>query len=422
MTSHDEQRLSDALRRQADSTDPHLLSLDDVTSRAGSIRRRRVATGVVAAAAVVAVVVPTAMIAAGNRDSSTPPPVATNTPSPSISQDVTIDPSPTDPATPADKHQEVSVLGDLPTGAAPKILVRIGSEVLLPDGTRVKVGTDAVYAAYVGGSVVTVERSQGSDQAVFRVRSVDGKVSLEEPADVDGALVVTPDRTAAAYLGTDKRIHSWSPSDGDLTFSQPLDGSVQLNAISGGGGSCKEQSDGGGCTVVFSRGEGSVGYASSHGIVDTIPGFIRMWDVGDRAYAGMTKSMNQGSCSEVRRLDNDRRIAETCDFTLGSFSPDGAYIVGGPAYLDGPCCTSYDVLDAANLKSLITLQARGGNEISYVNEVGWEDDSHLLATVFDGKAWRVVRVGLDGSAELVDAGQMPTSDVGEVPVRLDVGA
>ena len=44
MTSHDEQRLSDALRRQAEHQDPTLLTLDDVTSRARGIRRRRVGT------------------------------------------------------------------------------------------------------------------------------------------------------------------------------------------------------------------------------------------------------------------------------------------------------------------------------------------------------------------------------------------
>jgi hypothetical protein len=421
MTSHDEQRLSDALRRQAATQDPHLLSLDDVTSRAGSIRRRRVATGIVAAAAVVAVVVPTALVAADNRDSSTPPPVATSTPTPSVTEDVAPDPSPTTPVTPARRHQDVSVLGDLPTGAAPRILVRVGSEALLPDGTRVKVGSDAVYAAYVGGSVVTVERSDGSDQAMFRVRSLDGKVAYENPADVDGALSVTPDRTAAAYVGTDRRIHTWSPSDGDLTFSRPL-ADIQLGPMAGSG-SCKEQApEGGGCMVLFSRGRGGAGYATSHGIVDDVPGFLGIDGSSGREYAGQTKSLPDGSCSEVRRSDTGRLTAATCDHTLGSFSPDGAYLSGGPAYLDGPCCVSRDVLDAADLSSVLTLTSTGGNRSAYIAEMGWEDDSHVLATVFDGTAWRIVRVGLDGSAELADAGEMPAGDVGEVPVRLAAGS
>jgi hypothetical protein len=421
MTSHDEQRLGDALRCRADSTEPHLLSFDDVTSRAGSIRRRRIATGVVAAAAVVAVVVPTAMVATGSTDRSDPG-FATNTPTPAVTQDVTLDPSPTDPVTPTGRHQDVSVLGDLPTGAAPKILVRIGSQVLLPDGTRVEVGSDAVHSALVDGRVVTLERD-GDGNGTFVVRDTSGSVEVQEPADIDGALSVTPDRTAAAYVGTDGRIHTWSEADGDLTFSAPLK-HVQLGPLLGSGGSCKEQApEGGGCTVFYSTADGHARYATSHGIDDQVPGFVMVNSAHEERLAGQTESLPAGSCSEIRRSMGTTSLLRTCDFLLETFSPDGLYVTGGPAYGDGLGPASVDVLDAATGKSLLTISAAGEPGVpSYIPQLGWEDDSHLLASVFDGKAWRLVRIGLDGSAELADAGPMPSGDVGEVPLRLDAGA
>ena len=291
-----------------------------------------------------------------------------------------------------------------------------------PDGDRVQVGADTVYVGMVGDSVVSIERT-GSEQGTFVVRGTDGSVVLESPASIDGALSVTPDRTAAAYVGTDGRIHTWTPDDGDLTFSEPLE-NIQLGPMSGSEpGTCKEQEpEGGGCTVVFNRGEGSAGYATSHGIVDDLPAFLKVNDATGRVYAGQTQSDPEGSCSEIRRIDTGRTTFKTCHNTLGSFSPDGSHIEAGPAYLDGLCCATSDVLDAGTGKPVLTLEARGGTESSYISQVGWEDDSHVLAVVLDGSAWRVVRVDLNGSAELVDIGQAPTGDAGEVPVRLAVGS
>ena len=36
----------------------------------------------------------------------------------------------------------------------------------------------------------------------------------------------------------------------------------------------------------------------------------------------------------------------------------------------------------------------------FINDVVWEDDAHLLATVFQDGTWHLVRFGVDGSAEL----------------------
>ena len=45
---------------------------------------------------------------------------------------------------------------------------------------------------------------------------------------------------------------------------------------------------------------------------------------------------------------------------------------------------------------------RPGNGDAFVGDVAWEDDSHVLATLFEDGSWHLVRLGLDGSVETVD--------------------
>ncbi len=425
MTSHDEQRLSDALRRQAESADPHLLSLDDVTSRAGSIRRRRVASGIVAAAAVVAVVVPTAMIAT-DRATNSDPPVATNTPSPSITQDVTIDPSPTDTVTPTGRLVTVPIGGDLPTGDAPQIPISIQNTVLTTDGTRVDFGQEVTYFAQVGDAYAAILRTEGTDEATFEVRTADGSVVTTAPANIDGALAVTPDGTAVAYVGTDQRIHTWTDADGDLTFSEELR-DIQLAGMTNAeAGTCKEpEPEGPGCTVVFSKGgqDGGAGYADSHGLEDDIPGFTKITDANDGVFAGQNRYFDEGSCNEVRLGVSGSALWKTCDASPITLSPSNEYVTALPGYYEGMCCSSYSVFDVAAGKKLleITVQSDAEN-MGYIPVLGWEDDTHVLAMAFTGDEWRVVRVGLDGKAELAAVDDLPTTDLGEVPVRTPVGS
>ncbi len=399
MTSHDEQRLSDALRRQADSTDPHLLSLDDVTSRARGIRRRRVAAGVVAAAAVVAVVVPTALVATQQADRSDGG-IATQTADPTPTQDP--DQTPSSPATPAGSGT-VALGADLPVGAAPRIPVRLGEEVLVPGSeTRIPIGAGTTSFSRLGDQWVSLRRGQDGSGS-FRVLDSSGEAVLEQPADPDGGLVVSGDRTTSAYVGTDRRIHSYTAEDGDLSFSEPLDGTVILAAISGTR-SCDEKT-GGGCEVLFNKGTGGVGYATSHGIVDTVPGFQHLGGASDTEYVGIVSVSDEGSCSEARGNIEQDTAWRTCKFTPEHWSPDGRYVTAGPPYLDGLCCAQYDVLDGRTGRSVLTMDAgTSADNMSYIRSLGWEDETHVLALTYLEDGWRVVRVGLDGSAEIADIG------------------
>ena len=419
MTSHDEQRLSDALRRQAASQDPHLLTLDDVTSRAGSIRRRRVAAGAVAAAAVVAIVVPTAMLATDRRTDSTPPP-ATSTPTATPTGGAT--PTAKDPVTPNGKPVRVAIDGDLPRGAAPAVPVVVQGMVIAPDGSKVDFGADVPYFAPVGDGYAAIVRQEGTDAGRFEVRGGDGSVLSSAPALVSG-LAVTRDHSAVAYVGTDQKIHTWSASDGDLVFSDKLPDVILAGMANTQEGTCKEPvPEGPGCTVFFSKGAGGAGYAESHGITDDIPGWTKLNDVNDLVVAGQTKSLPEGSCNKVEDESAPRVIWQTCKASPIDLSPSNAYVTALPAYYEGLCCSTYSVYDVAAGAKVLDVEVRAdADRMGYVPVMGWEDDGHVLAGAYTQGGWRLVRVGLDGTAELADVGELPSTDIGEVPVHLPVG-
>ncbi len=416
MTSHDEQRLSDALRREAAGQDPHLLSLDDVTSRARGIRRRRVATGIVAAAAVAAVVVPTGLMTAGGNDRSDSQ-FATQTPDATATQGPTPSQPTQPPATPTGATT-VELGADLPVGAAPLIPVRLGEYVLVPgSGKKVFTGTGLPFFSPLGDQWVGVQRGPDG-KGTFVVFDAEGTTVLREPANPDGALAVSPDRTAAAYVGTDGRIHSYTTSDGDLTLSEPIGGSIQLASMTGSG-SCREEA--GGCQVLFNKGRGGVGTADSHGIVDDVPGFEHLGGASADAYVGIVSVSDEGSCSEARGIDDQQTIWRTCDHTPMRWSPDGRYLTAGPAYLDGLCCAQYDVLDGRTGASVVAIDAgTSASNMSYIHSLAWEDETHVLALVFLEDRWTFVRVGLDGSAEIAgvgtDIGKTPDEPVASLPV------
>lgn len=53
----------------------------------------------------------------------------------------------------------------------------------------------------------------------------------------------------------------------------------------------------------------------------------------------------------------------------------------------------------AGTGEVVTEFSRSGDSGPFVNTAVWEDNEHVLATVFEDSAWTVVRLGLDGSIE-----------------------
>lgn len=133
---------------------------------------------------------------------------------------------------------------------------------------------------------------------------------------------------------------------------------------------------------------------------EQVPGVLRAWSAtGHGLIAAMTRQQDFGSCSAVIEADGFDRRWETCDFSLGAFSADARYVLGTDPFLDGVGQSQVAILDARSGEVVAHYQKRDSDAV-YVNNMVWEDRTHVLATVFDDGRWAVVRMDTNGGMEL----------------------
>ena len=127
--------------------------------------------------------------------------------------------------------------------------------------------------------------------------------------------------------------------------------------------------------------------------------------------AGQTKFLGDGSCSGVTDpLAGTKLLWDTCDYSLGAFSPDGRYIVGLAAYSDGPGSPSLSILDATTGEPLVDYRGpKDGRTCIGVDQAVWEDDDTVLATRVAGRRaehrpGRAQRRAIPGDAGAADRG------------------
>jgi len=386
-TNHDEleRLLGEELNDRAGDIGGARLHLRDVRGRATSIRRRRrVAAGVVAAA-VIALAVPVGLnVADGTTKNS--PPVA---PSP--------DPTPA-PAPQADGSFLLTIKG-LPAGEPARIgYTRLDQKQLVmpaetfdtPDAYQeiTPYGTDGWLAIRAGdypptGSQV-VELT--ADFEVVRAASAGSSLVLSSNAGQVAWVELEDGRSVLATGSTDGS----APTRTDLGdgVAQPV-------------GFLPDD------RVVFANtdqatGEEAFGVVAPDGTVTEFGGFLTINDASDvnGLVAGQTDYRQDGtSCGGV--LANSGMAWETCDYTLGRFSPDGRYVVGLANQYDGPGSTTVSILDAASGDPLVDFRPADGTYIG-VDQVEWEDEDTILATVTQGSEQALLRLEMDGRIELVD--------------------
>jgi hypothetical protein len=127
--------------------------------------------------------------------------------------------------------------------------------------------------------------------------------------------------------------------------------------------------------------------------------------------AGQTQYLGDDSCSGVvdPLSGSGELVWETCDFSLGTFSPDGRYVVGLADYSDGLGSPNVAILDAATGEPVVDfVSRRTARSAAAVADVTWEDPTTLLATVTQGTDQYVVRATIDGRVEVV-AGPEPVN-------------
>jgi WD40 repeat protein len=98
----------------------------------------------------------------------------------------------------------------------------------------------------------------------------------------------------------------------------------------------------------------------------------------------------------VVKATTGEQLWETCDFTLDRFSPDGRYVIGLDAYLDGIGGTTVAILDASDGDVLAEFTTR---DLGFTGPAAWESDGTVLVSTFQDGTWYLLRLRPDGTVE-----------------------
>ncbi|WP_340538304.1 hypothetical protein [Nocardioides sp. GXZ039] len=262
-----------------------------------------------------------------------------------------------------------------------------------PDGTRQLVGTTTWSDFAVLGRGIVASYGTEAGVEVVRVKP-NGKTTITKGLEHYG-LVLSPDQQTAGYLDNAERFVSVENQGRRLVRLIRMSGARTPGAIvTAKAHTCRDAEVvvNGGCTAFVNRRTDAKAVAS-HGFSVDVPRLRSVADVDRRGrVVGTIKA--EPKCSGM--LVNARRIAwRTCDHRLESFSPDGRHVLG----------TKRNSVDRA--RSVAIYDTAGVMTASWnwgralVTDVQWEDDGHLLAVQYLDGAWSMVRLGLDGSSELV---------------------
>jgi hypothetical protein len=384
-TEHD---LTTRLAREAERFDRlggSALEIGQVLDRAGEIRRaRRMRATVVMAAVVLAVAVPTAVVATkGHHDR----PVTPAHQSKADTSPLTVDGLDAGPA-PATGWFEHEVW----TG---------------PDGTRLQIsgGSDPAAVASVGDSLL-VATAEENGMRVTLAPPAGGTAGPAPSWPIDGALAVSRDGTLGAFVRPDGTpvVVREDGTDHELP-AIPRGSSFDAAAVSG---DCADS-----CTVwVSSRGERPESWTStprdgSRRLTAAVQTVTDVDSAGGLVAGIVEVRPDLTTCSAVESAVSRSPTWTTCDFRLTSFSPDETHVLAFGSIGDGLGDTELAVLDASS--GTVRLHLRTADQ-AFIHQAVWEDDSHVLATVFQGGQWAVLRIGLDGEREYA-VGPAPGEDM-----------
>jgi hypothetical protein len=351
------------------------LELDPVLDRAGEIRRgRRMRATMLMAAAVLAVAVPTALVATGDHDK-------TITPAPPTKVD-------TSPLT----------LQGLSHGTLPKDGYATGGRYVAgaDEEMSLGVGKDAIasVARFDGGLMVATRDENGTLTAHF-VDNQGDSTSASWP--MEGDFAVSDDGNVAAFVEPDGSPVGVLDGSTTVQFTRiPRGTAFDAVAVTG---SCSAPDDKDPCAVwVQSNGpEPASWFVTSDAASTTRTEYRKLADAraGDRA-AGITDVHDDlSTCSAVETIHSDSPGWTTCGHQLVAFSADGKRVLAMPDG-DGLGPTGLAVYDASDGAELLDLSVA---DQGYVRQMVWEDNDHVLATVYQQGRWAIVRIGLDGSRQ-----------------------
>jgi hypothetical protein len=379
-TNHDEleELLGRELHGQVDGMNTAPLGLGDVQGRASSIRRhRRIGVGVGVAAAL-AVIVPTALMVgdAANRTQDLDP----------------ANPSPS----PIGTVQTTLTLDGLERGDAPQIEYFTRDGVVLPGEGQQPL--DQSYQAIVPSEADGGWLALGPARDEI-VTMDDSFQRVTSEAATDG-LVSNPDRSLVAWAFPESgaqtlRLHSTTDPDAGLAWDFPEFPMVDPVDFVGDDSLVYQ--------LVDNRGRVTIGIANPDGSTTEFEGdFVQAIAASPVTHlvSVQTKSNKDGSgCFGVAAADDtSETVWDTCDYSIGAFSPDGGYVLASSPYGSGAGITSIAVLDAWTGRVLATFEQAGDSQIS-LNNVAWESSDTFVAVANEAMNNTILRFGVDGTLE-----------------------
>ncbi|CAN5491691.1 hypothetical protein BH10ACT10_BH10ACT10_12320 [soil metagenome] len=398
MSNHDEDRLSRSLHDRAGDVHGAPVDLADVRRSARVIQRRRRTLAAVAAVAVVEVVA-VGLNLTGPPDAGRTVAPATTSQSASASSTpstaVSPTPPPASPSVPQVEGVTPLTAKGAPSGAPATISYLRGRTLVVPgaDPVRLPAAYDTV-APYQGGWLA-VQRKQGTAYVVHVDAS--GQVTGSRPGG--DRIVTSQDGIEVAWIEDGRLLLDTTNGHSD-TPPASLDlpkGIVSAHPVGFVGP---------GSVVVSVTDEATQQYyVSDLRTLAPLQGDVlgvRATDEG-RGVVGVQRSYNNNgtSCWAVATNRPGGSEPRTCDWTLETFAVDGLHVAGYPSGVDGLGSSTVALLDTGTLKRVVTFD-RQGDGVTLVADTVWEDESHVLASLYDGDAWYLVRLGLDGSLEKLD--------------------
>lgn len=388
-TPFEDEVLARALRGQVDGLTEAPFTVDDIAGRAGRIRRnRRAAAAAGLAAAVAAIALPASLMSGGVLDRSDAPDAATQVPSPTQAADLG----------PVAETLDFSISG-LETGAAPGVGWVEEGVAYLPDGTDVVLPssrgeTVRSAAALDDNLVLGTWDDQGNVTVVVTNR--DGEILSSDPAT--GSPVLSEDGTVAAYARPDGTPVLLTNGGLDLRELPTVPAESPMVVAVSGSAPCD-----GTCTVwVNDVGRDPAAFRVDTTGVTDVTTTTRVNAVHGDRYVGNVSIRDDLFPVDGVWSGSGAEPDWSAD-SLTGFSPDGRWVVG--QFAEGLGASELRILDASTGKPQVTWLRGKPEGATALGDPVWEDDTHLLQVLTQGRDVAIVRFGLDGSMELTGVRQ-----------------
>ena len=153
--------------------------------------------------------------------------------------------------------------------------------------------------------------------------------------------------------------------------------------------------------TVTAQGETTVGLANADGTTTELPYPSALAaDPVNGLISVQTQVRETSGCFGVVEAATLTTAWETCDYKLGSFSPDGRFVMATAAESDGLGPTGLSVLDART-GDLVAEFSSAGRKVVTLIRPAWESADSIVVTASEGNVTTMVRMGVDGTLEEV---------------------